>query len=316
MRSILVIGNCAVDVIASPVDSWPAIGGTLTFDHMEATAGGCAANVALALGRLGAGCDLVTRVGEDPFGSFLIDELESAEVGLGQVVIDDAAPTPFSFVAVDSDGRRSFFHCRGTNDRIRRGDVRPGALEGRALVMLSGAMALGTLDGAQAAEVLAAAREQGARTVLDTVYLDGLGRDAWLDRVGPAIGQTDVFAPSLAEARAITGLDDVAAIARGLIDLGARSAVVKLGEEGAAVLDEEGRFTRVAAVPADRVVDETGAGDSFCAGLLAGLAAGDHLVDAARLGAAVASFCVERRGGWSGVPPVDVARERMARSSA
>ncbi len=72
--------------------------------------------------------------------------------------------------------------------------------------------------------------------------------------------------------------------------------VTTLGAEGCHVRGADGTDVRVAAVPVERVVDPTGAGDAQRAGLIKGLAAGLSMPEAARLGSVSASFAIERMG--------------------
>ncbi len=70
--------------------------------------------------------------------------------------------------------------------------------------------------------------------------------------------------------------------------------ITTLGEQGSTI--DNGNLTMVEAVPAQKVLDPTGAGDAYRAGLLKGLAQGLDILGAARLGATCASFCVEQYG--------------------
>ncbi|WP_028586506.1 carbohydrate kinase family protein [Desulfocurvus vexinensis] len=76
----------------------------------------------------------------------------------------------------------------------------------------------------------------------------------------------------------------------------AGSVITTLGEQGARIHAADGTVTEVPAVPVARVVDPTGAGDAFRAGLLKGLALGLALPEAARLGAVCAKWAVENLG--------------------
>lgn len=304
MKRILVLGNCAVDVIAATIDKMPEPGGTIVLDDAVLRPGGCAVNVAMALGRLGIGNDLITRVGEDRLGSFLIDELESVGVGCGRVTIDPRVATPFTFVMLDSARNRSFFHFRGTNDRIRRDDLTPADLDGREFLVAAGAMGMAELDGPALAEIFEAARQRGIVTVLDTLQLD-LPRSRWLELLGPTLEHTSVFAPSLPEAERITGLSNPREIATRLLELGASSVAMKLSHLGAWVADAHDPGTPIPARPLQEVVDSTGAGDCFVAGLVTGLARGEPLGRAAALGNAVARRCLQEIGSTDGVPSLD-----------
>lgn len=311
MRKPLIIGIATVDAVARTVERFPAPGGLVTFDQLTIATGGCAVNTALALARLGVRADVVTRVGRDPNGDFVVAELERHGVAGAGVVCDAECGTSYSFVAVLASGERSFLHTTGANARIEAGDVPDSALERRPLVFVAGVMVMDALDGEPAADILRRARAHGAVTMMDTVFVESAPREEWLRRVGPALPHLDYFVPSLPEARAISGRDDPLLAARFFRDAGVRRVVVKLGEHGALCLDEHGRDTPVRPLPVPRVVDATGAGDCWCAGFIAGLLGGEAFVEAARLGNAVAALGITGAGATGAVPPLAHVRAFM-----
>ncbi len=119
--------------------------------------------------------------------------------------------------------------------------------------------------------------------------------DTALNDLKEVIAKTDILLLNDNEAEMLTGLSDPEEAGRELCRQGPQSVVVKLGSRGALLVDEE-RTVPVAAYQIDRVVDPTGAGDSFAGGLVGALAAGESLVGALITGSAVASFCVESFG--------------------
>ena len=90
--------------------------------------------------------------------------------------------------------------------------------------------------------------------------------------------------------------------------------IVTVAERGAIVLRGR-REVEVGGFPADEVVDQTGAGDAFCAGLALALADGDDLEEAARFANAVASFAVEGVGTIA-LAPREKVQARMQRHSS
>ena len=299
MADILCIGNAAADVIARTIDGYPPAGGMRTFPSLTLAAGGCAVNVAMALGRMGLGADLVVKLADDVFGRFLFDEARAAGVGCDAVRIVADGTSPFTFVAVHSGGERSFFHHPGTNATICPQDVDRRLLRQAKFCVLTGGMTLPHLQGEEAAGLLAEARQAGAVTIMETVYVDQA--DWWREALDPCLPHLDYFAPSLPEARALTGADDPETIAQTLVDRGANNVVIKLAERGAYVRDTSGRAEIVPALTVDDVVDATGAGNCFVAGLVAGLHQGWPLSQAARLGNAVAAQCITTPGATTGV---------------
>lgn len=310
----LIVGIATVDAVARTIDRFPAPGGLQVFDALTLTTGGCAVNTTLALARLGIAADIVTRVGDDANGRFVIDELARHGVETGLIVRDPGLPTSFSFVAVHPGGERSFLHTPGANAGLGPTDVPEQALAGRPIVFVTGAMVMDRLDGAPTASLLARARAAGARTMLDTVFVERLSTGAWRDRIGPSLPHLDDFVPSLPEALAISGRDDALGAAEFFRREGVRRVTIKLGERGALCLDETGRTTHVPACPVARVVDATGAGDCWCAGLIAGFLAGEALASAAALGNAVAAVAITGAGATGAVPSLDEARAFLARA--
>ena len=95
--------------------------------------------------------------------------------------------------------------------------------------------------------------------------------------------------------------------------MGVRNLVVKIGAKGAYLCQENASRVLVPAYRYKPCVDTTGAGDSFCAGLLCGLATGRTLPDAVRLGNMVGTTCVTQIGGQAGLLPLEETLSLMER---
>ena len=113
----------------------------------------------------------------------------------------------------------------------------------------------------------------------------------------PLFSRVDVIVPSWDEIRRLypEGCTPEEAVLR-LRELGAPNAVVKLGGQGCITCDSRGRVLRVPIYRLDRVVDPTGAGDSFCGGLTVGLTETGDLAQAAAYGAVSSSFIISAFG--------------------
>jgi glucosamine--fructose-6-phosphate aminotransferase (isomerizing) len=144
-----------------------------------------------------------------------------------------------------------------------------------------------------AAGIVRHLRAEGRRAVvtLDTHEAWPAGRDDVL----ALARRVDVFVPSHGELAAILGYDDPERACRELQAEGVPAVVVKCGEKGALVSTPGGPPVRIAR-PDVVVLDATGAGDTFCGGLAAGLAAGESLVVAAQRGAATAGAALGASG--------------------
>ena len=124
----------------------------------------------------------------------------------------------------------------------------------------------------------------------------------------------DLVSPNLVEAQAVYGPLPPEGLVDAMMGDGAAAVALRLGAEGSLVADaRSGARVLVGAVPVPRVVDPTGAGNTYCGALLAGVAQGMALADAAELGAVAASFCIE---AWGAVLPGGVDRAERDRRLA
>lgn len=295
------VGILVADLIARPVDDLPARGTLGLVDEIVLRGGGCALNTAGALVRLGHEAAVAGKVGADPLGAFLLALLDERGVERRGVVQAPGEPTSATVVLVDEAGERTFLHLPGANGTLHAGELDREKLFSARALHVAGALVMPALDGEPTAELLAEARARGLATSLDTVW-DATGR--W-KRVLPALPHLDLFAPGLAEAQAISGEREPAAVAAWLRSRGARAVVLKRGPEGCYAAGE-GFEGAIEALPV-RAVDGTGAGDAFVAGLLHGRLAGWPLERAARFANALGALATTAVGAYEGLPPLGEA---------
>jgi sugar/nucleoside kinase (ribokinase family) len=252
------------------------------------SAGGAPANAAAGLARLGVPVRMAGWAGADPLGDGLLTGLAGRGVELAVVRRGSA---PVGTVLVHPDGERTLLADAGEGG-LEPADLDPAWFAGAAVVHLDG---YDLLPGRWPDVVVAAAgqaRAAGAAVSVDVAAANRIadvGPDAYADllrRVRPDL--------LLCNAREAEVLGDVAALA-GLV-------VVHAGEQPTRVLTG-GAELRVPVPPLpDGVVDTTGAGDAFAAGLLAGWWRGLPVPEAVEAGHAAAAVVVSVPGGQA--PPL------------
>ncbi len=301
MKKILCIGSVTTDVMIKPVDKLPTPGELQFIDSTSMFVGGCASNASMDLAKLGVPVALCCKVGDDLFGNFVYDTCKETGVDVSGVVMDASVQTTTSIVLVSSDGERSFLYNGGSTSDMVDTDIPDRLIEECDIVFLAGALLTHKLDGEPAARMFKKAQEMGKYTVMDTAW-DPTGR--WLKGVEAALPYLDLFMPSIEEAEKIAGVSDIDAIADFFFSKGVKNVIIKAGKKGAYICEAgKERFYAPTYMSVKRV-DTTGAGDSFCAGFLAGLAQDLSYPKAAQLGNAVGTHCIMAMGASTGIKPL------------
>jgi sugar/nucleoside kinase (ribokinase family) len=286
---ILVIGNVSVDLIMGPQQPWPTTGTEVILEHCELRAGGAAGNVALALNALDVASTLVTNAGNDVMGAWL----KSAFAHLPTRWMLTESPTSITVGITHPDGERTFFTHLGHLEDLRLlhimaalKEVRPGDL-----IVLMGSFLTPALRRDYPA-LLETARIIGASVVLDP----GWPPEGWTEAVRAEVrgwlSTTQHVLINEVEALGLSDcpdLDGAAALIRSNLPANA-TLVIKCGPRGARVW--RGDETHDVPAPTVKVVDTIGAGDTFNAGYLSGVVAGDAIAICVRKGIETASLAV------------------------
>lgn len=301
MKKILCIGSLTTDVIVSPASSVPAPGTLRSVDSITTHVGGCASNAAIDIAKLGAPVTFAGKVGADSFGSFVRETLQNNGVAVDGLVTDPDVSTTVSIVCVAENGERSFLYQPGSSSALRLEDIDKKLIDEADIVFYAGAMLMQSLDGAPAAEMMKYAKSRGKFTVMDTAWDF---EDIWLPKVREVIPYLDLFMPSIEEAQKLTGETDINAVADRLFEFGAANVIVKAGKDGALICPAGEPRRMVPTYLKYKPVDTTGAGDSFCAGFLTGLAQGWDFLRSAQFANAVGTHCILAIGASTGIRPI------------
>jgi sugar/nucleoside kinase (ribokinase family) len=293
--SVGVVGNVNVDLLAWPVADVPDAGTERPIDRIDLRVGGAAAVAGAALARLGVAATVVGCVGADAFGRVALDDLQRYDVDTRHVRRLDDGATGVSIAFEAPDRERSFVIALGALASFDD-DMVPEEALAADHVLVCGYFNLPAFRDAGARRVLEDVRSRGGTTLLDTGWDHAGWPRSTKSELTSLLPLVDVFLPNEAEASALSGQEDPPAAAAALARISGGWVVVKLGASGAIAVDAAGRSRRVTA-PAVDVVDTTGAGDAFNAGLISALADGGDPADAVDDAVRVASSVVARASG-------------------
>jgi sugar/nucleoside kinase (ribokinase family) len=315
------IGNALVDVLTHAEEGFLArqglVKGTMhlvdearareLYDAMGPgveMSGGSAANTAVGVASFGGRAHYVGKVRDDQLGEVFGHDLRATGVGYDTPRADDGPPTGRCLIVVTPDAQRTMSTFLGASVRLGPGDVDRDLITRGKILYLEGYL-FDPPEAQEAFRTAAAMAHAAGRKVsltLSDPFCVGRHRKAFLDLVEHHV---DILFANEAEICALYEVEDFdAAMARvrGHCEIAALTRSAK-----GSVLVNGGRVHTVAAHPVEAVVDTTGAGDLYAAGVLYGLSQGRDLPTCGRLGSLAAAEVITHVGARPMVPLAQLA---------
>lgn len=288
----------------------------------EENPGGAPGNMAVAVSKLGLDVAFIGKVGADLQGDLLVKTLEDNGVNVEHMIQDAEYFTTLAFVQINEKGERKFSFARkpGADTQIRKDELNKKVLED-AKVFHFGSLSLCEEPSRETTwEAVTIAKEAGAIISYDPNYRELLweNKASAIAQMRSVIGLVDIMKISDEETELLTGKTEPKAAAKILIEQGVGVVVVTLGGDGALVQTKHGSI-KVAGYKV-QPIDTTGAGDSFWGGFVYCVVNAqkamneitmEELAKFVKFGNALASVCVEKRGGIPAMPTLEVVESRL-----
>jgi sugar/nucleoside kinase (ribokinase family) len=298
-KHILCIGDmCADDIFASPLARLPDPGELALTDEIAVYPGGNALNTAIALRRLGEPAAIAGSIGDDALGRLLLDQLQSLGLNTRGVRRQPQGLTATTIIVRAEGEDRRFIHALGVASDFTGEYVSPDILPDNGIVLVGGYLKLGAWNDDVLANLLGRARQRDCRTVLNVCIAQDSGVD--VSRAVRLLKHVDVFVPNEDEALILTGQTSLAGQTQALRRAGAGTVVVTRGQQG--LYADDGDRTVEMGVFDVPLVDPSGCGDCFTAGLLAALSRDWDLVRVLEFASAVGALGATALGCTSGIP--------------
>lgn len=304
--AVMSMGELLIDFIATD--------GATSLQHAEsfvARAGGAPANVTVALARLGIRSAFCGVAGSDPFGDRLQRELANEGVDTSRLRQTSDAATTLAYAWKDARGDGHFWLLRGADVLLSPEDaISAGISQLAALVV--GSVSMAAIPTRHAIETgVELANDSGIPVVFDinlrpTVWQDAhepRARSEWIGRRSTVVKLSlddakHLFGPQTTPEQSISNV----------LSWGARAVVLTDGDRGCWA--GSSGSTKIEFAPAFKVdaIEPTGAGDAFCAALIAGMLASSWQAPTPndlRSAAAAGALATTRHGAWDGLPTRD-----------
>ncbi len=295
---VTVLGACILDVLGRPVETIPPGQGSVRLTEIRATAAGTAAGPAVDLAKLGARVRVLGALGDDLLGNIVTAAMARHGVETAGLVRKKGVQTSATILPIRPNGERPALHVPGATRLFSRADIDLAHITGSRALLIGAPDALTGMTGEELADVARAAKNHNALVAVDVLHP---GRPQDLQRLAPLLAQADWFLPNADQLLALTGRADLADAIEDVVALGTYGVAVTQGADGCLVAWRgAGGSAALPALPVD-VVDTTGCGDGFTAGMLAGLLLAAGPLDAAWLGLACGALVATGLGSDAGL---------------
>jgi len=284
---IAVVGSAMMDLTAY-ADLLPEAGQTLAGQLFSTGFGGKGANQAVMAAHCGADVHFVGKLGKDVFGDAIADNFE--KVGINAEFVDRSeTPNGVAHIWVDGHGENRIIIIPGANHEI---EISKAIEAINSIANLSVVIAQCEIKQEVTLAAFKAAKARGCTTILNPAPFQEIS--------AALLELCDWIIPNETEFRELHGeLPTSDEILRSFRP--GKNSIVTLGSKGAVYISADGQIHHATA-PKVTAVDTTGAGDSFVGSFAFGLASGKDPIEAMKLGIAIASLSVTRKGAQSSYP--------------
>ena len=288
---IVFIGTAILDSVIKGFDPEPVSVAGFRAESGSINAGGEGVNGSIASAKLGMKSALLCFLGDDQAGDLIEVELEKNGVDTSCIVRTSENPTPVTTIFVAEDGNRKSI----TNNAHRYNfhpEQYPDRFTDTKAVVIGSLFRAPFNDPDVIRAVVSEAHSRGIPVFADTKIPNF--RRLTLDEIADSLSMIDYITPNEDEARFFTGEDEPEKMAAAFLAKGVKNVVLKLGGRGCLLMNS----SETIYVPAHRidVVDATGAGDNFMAGLVSELIRGSDMRDALEFANACGAICTTAVG--------------------
>ena len=290
MEKVLVLGSINIDFV-SFVSRYPQPGETLVSNDFGIFQGGKGANQAIALAKLNIPTLMLGKVGEDVLSDFALSSLQENGVDTTGISKSQKSSTGSASIWVNAQGQNSIVIYAGANGEVDEDFIaqHEKLFDGVSWFLTQFEVPLKSILLA-----LKLAKKHGLKTVMDPAPVKKFSNNHLWELV-------DYLLPNEIELKELTHTEDVLKGIHILKSRGVKEIIVKLGKQGA-VYEDEGKLLSFPAVPVERVVDTTGAGDCFVAGFLHGMIQWGDITRAIKIGNLTASYSIQKKGAAISFP--------------
>lgn len=276
-------------------------------EHFTRALSGAEVNVSIGLSRLGHSVEYLTRLGDDPFGHYIENQLKKNEIGTSMVTYDPVYRTGIQLknrVTDGSDPYAPYYRKGSAASHISKEEIDALDLTDVELIHVTGIPPALSESAREASfRLMERAKEAGILLTFDPNLRPALweNEETMIRVINRLASMADAVLPGIGECRILAGTAQAEEAADFYQKLGVKTVIVKDGASGAYVREGEISY-RVPGYQVEKVVDTVGAGDGFAVGVLSGILEGMSMRDSVLRGNAIGAIQVMNISDNEGLP--------------
>jgi 5-dehydro-2-deoxygluconokinase len=300
---LITVGRISVDLFAEQINT--SFTQPQTFHK---SIGGSPTNVAVAAARLGHTSAIITKVGVDPLGQYVVKKLQEFGVNTDFVKVAESGLTPVVLASQDPpEDPKIIFHRQPSapDTQLTLEDIDSETLLAAKIFWVS-ACALSSGETAKSAIKWLQLRGRRAESIIDLDYRPSFWPNVEAARAAAkeAISYCTIAIGNIAECQVALGISDPKAAADDLLNRGVRLAIVKMGGDGVLLATKEERI--VIEPLSIKLVCGLGAGDAFGGALVHGLLSGWNLKQIGEFANAAGAYLASELMCSDAMPTIEV----------
>lgn len=307
---VICLGAAIVDIPLQPVsrdifdiESYPV-------DRIAMTVGGDAMNEATIISRLGHKTGIISCVGDDAAGNFILGSCAKDHIDYEGIKMDPNIDTSMNVGLVTADGERTFVTNRnGSLWKTSIEHVDFDKMKQAKILSLASIFNNPLLDGKTLVKIFKEAKKADMIICADMIK-PRLGET--LDDIREALSYVDYFFPNFEEACLMTGETEEEKVADVLFGCGVKNVIMKIGKRGCYIRNADGAMI-VPAAKGITAIDTIGAGDNFASGFITGLLDGKDLRECGIYANCTAAVSVQYVGATTGVQNRQMVEDMLAK---
>jgi sugar/nucleoside kinase (ribokinase family) len=307
---VVCVGAAIVDIPLQPVNKNIFDSESYPLNQIAMTIGGDAINEATVMSRLGHKIGLMSLIGDDAVGHFILEHCRSNGIDTLGMKIRKDIDTSINVGLVTPDGERTFVTNRnGSLWKMNIDDINLDFITRGKILSFASIFNNPLLNNDAMVKIFKKAKAAGMIICADMIK-PRLGET--FDDVAEALSYVDYFFPNNDEARIMTGEQEIPKVADKILSYGVGHVIIKIGKQGVYIKTQDGTEMIVPAMKGITAIDTIGAGDNFASGFITGLLEGKSLKECGEYGNVTASIAITSIGATTGVKNREMWDKQLA----